>query len=248
MFDQSEIVRTYNEKGVVRIPAFLSKEEVRTVRERIDRFIRDELDLCGPQASTREADGKTVRNLWHLEKYCDYFQELADRHEIRNLVAELVNGEPVLVAVETFNKPARIGSGVPYHQDNAYFCLNPPDALTVWVAIDEVTVENGAVYFVEGSQKNGMLPTKKSGVAGNSIGLAEAPAVSKEKQFCATLQPGDATIHHCQTIHHSDPNKTDRSRLGLLFVFRGAHAKQTDRLLSNYKEAVTATPPTQGRD
>jgi ectoine hydroxylase-related dioxygenase (phytanoyl-CoA dioxygenase family) len=66
----------------------------------------------------------------------------------------------------------------------------------------------------------------------------------KAAQFCATLNPGDATIHHCQIIHHSDPNTTDQSRLGLLLVFRGAHTRQVDRLLSNYKEAVSATPPT----
>lgn len=247
MSSQSEIVREYNEKGFVRIREFLSPQEVKEVRAEIERFIRDDLDASPPQACTREADGKTVRNLWHLEQYCPYFQELADRSEIRSLIGELVNGEPVLIAVETFNKPARIGSGVPYHQDNAYFCLNPPDALTLWVAIDKVTLENGPVYFVEGSHQVGMLPTKKSGVAGNSIGLAEPPTTPKTDQFCATLNPGDATIHHCQTIHHSDPNTTDQSRLGLLFVFRGAHAMQTDRLLSNYKEAVAATPPSTVR-
>jgi ectoine hydroxylase-related dioxygenase (phytanoyl-CoA dioxygenase family) len=247
MFDTEEIVREYNDKGVVRIREFLRPAEVAAIRQEIDRFIREDLDSKPPQTSTREADGKTVRNLWHLEEHCAYFQELAGRADIRSLVAELVNGEPVLMAVETFNKPARIGSGVPFHQDNAYFCLEPPDALTVWIAIDDVTIENGAVYFVEGSHQGGMLPTKKSGVSGNSIGMAELPTTPKDQQFCATLAAGDATIHHCQTIHHSDPNKTDRSRLGLLFVFRGEHAKPIERLLSSYQEAVAATPPAPSR-
>jgi ectoine hydroxylase-related dioxygenase (phytanoyl-CoA dioxygenase family) len=247
MIDNDHIVREYNDKGVVRIRGLLSPKEVQEIRAEIDRYIRDDLDSQPPQTSTREADGKTVRNLWRLEEYHPYFRAMAKRPEIRDLVAKLVHGEPVLMAVETFNKPARIGSGVPYHQDNAYFCLGPPDALTVWVAIDDVTVDNGAIYFVEGSHKAGMLPTKKSGVAGNSIGLAEPPTAPKEEQFCATLSAGDATIHHCQTIHHSDPNKTDCSRLGLLLVFRGDHAKPIERLLSTYQEAVAATPPTQGR-
>ena len=37
--------------------------------------------------------------------------KLAERPEIRTLVAKLVHGEPDLMAVETFNKPARVGSG-----------------------------------------------------------------------------------------------------------------------------------------
>lgn len=149
----------------------------------------------------------------------------------------------MLTGVETFSKPARVGSGVPYHQDNAYFCQTPPDMLTFWVAIDPVTVENGAVYFIKGSHKLDLLPTKPSGVTGNSIGLAEPPAAPRSEQFCAPLDPGDATIHHCEIIHHSDPNHTDQSRLGLLFVFRGSHTRTDDRLKETYSVAVTATPP-----
>jgi ectoine hydroxylase-related dioxygenase (phytanoyl-CoA dioxygenase family) len=39
----------------------------------------------------------------------------------------------------------KVGSGVPYHQDIAYFCQPPPDMLTVWIAIDAVTEANGTV-------------------------------------------------------------------------------------------------------
>ena len=147
MNDHETIVRVYEEKGIVRIRQFLSRDEVDCVRQEVDRFIREGLD-ANPEAATKEADGKTVRNLWHLEKYSEFFRRLADRPQITELVGKLVNGTPILIAVETFNKPARVGSGVPYHQDNAYFCLAPPDALTLWIAIDEVTIENGAVYFI----------------------------------------------------------------------------------------------------
>jgi len=143
----------------------------------------------------------------------------------------------VLLAVETFNKPARVGSGVPYHQDNAYFCQTPPDVLTVWIAIDPVTVENGAVYYVKGSHQLGMLPTKPSGTAGNSIGLAQPPEVPKHEQLCCTLEPGDMAIHHCQTIHHSDPNRSESPRLGLLMVFRGSHTESDDALSKDYGSA-----------
>ncbi|MBN8628907.1 MAG: phytanoyl-CoA dioxygenase family protein, partial [Planctomycetes bacterium] len=152
-------------------------------------------------------------------------------------------GEPVLAAVETFNKPARVGSGVPYHQDNAYFCQTPPDMLTVWIAIDAVTEANGPVYFIPGSHRTGLLPTTPSGVRGNSIGLAEAPAVPLDQQLCGLLEPGDATIHQCETIHHSAPNTTPHSRLGLLLVYRGAHTQTDPALKTTYLAAATATPP-----
>lgn len=88
-----------------------------------------------------------------------------------------------------------------------------------------------------------MAPTQPSGARGNSIGLAEPPNIPLEVQFCGLLAPGDATIHHCETIHYSAPNTTDHSRLGLLLVYRGSHTQTDPHLKANYTAAVTATPP-----
>lgn len=241
--DPIQHLADYERDGVVLIRQFLSAAEVAAVRAELDRYIRDDLAAQPIDARTMEKDEKTVRNLWRLEKYNEWFRQLGEREDIRALVAPLLHGEPVLMAVETFNKPARVGSGVPYHQDNAYFCQTPPDMLTVWVAIDEVTAANGPVFFVKGSHKAGMLPTRLSGVRGNSIGMAEPSSVPLAEQFCGLLAPGDATIHQCQTIHHSAPNTTDFSRLGLLFVYRGSHTQTDPTLKAAYAAASAATPP-----
>ncbi len=63
------------------------------------------------------------------------------------------------------------------------------------------------------------------------------------EQYCGLLQPGDATIHHCQTIHHSAPNTTPHSRLGLLLVYRGSHTRTDPALQAAYSAAAAATPP-----
>ena len=239
MTDHNQIVRDYQRDGVVCIRRFLTSDQIAEIRDELDRYIREDLSSLPGDAKTLESDGTTVRNLWRLDQYNDYFARLAGHKETLDLVSQLVGGEAELCCVETFNKPAKVGSGVPSHQDNAYFCLTPPDVLTLWVAIDPVTIENGAVHFIKGSHKAGMLPTKPSGVLGNSVGLVDPPSVPKTDQFCATLDPGDATIHHCQTIHESDPNGSDRSRLGLLFVYRGKHTKTDDHLKAIYTAATT---------
>lgn len=238
-----ELLADYERDGVIRIPQFLSAEEVTAVREELTRYIRDDLSNKPLDSRTLEKDEKTVRNLWRLEQHNDFFKRLAEREDIRRLVAALVHGDPVMAGVETFNKPALIGSGVPYHQDNAYFCQEPPDMLTIWIAIDAVTEANGPVFFIPGSHKEGIKPTRPSGVRGNSIGLAEIPDVPLSQQICGLLDPGDATIHHCETIHHSAPNTTQHSRLGLLLVYRGGHTCTNLTLKAAYISAATATPP-----
>lgn len=239
----AQLLADYERDGVVLIRQFLSNDEVADVRAELERYISDDLSAQPVDARTFEKDDKTVRNLWRLEKYSEWFRHLGEREDIRALVAPLVHGEPVLVGVETFNKPALIGSGVPYHQDNAYFCQTPPDMLTVWIAIDAVTEANGPVFFVKGSHRDGMQPTKPSGVRGNSIGLAAPASVPLAEQFCGLLAPGDATIHQCETIHHSAPNTTDFARLGLLLVYRGSHTLTDPALKTAYAAAVATTPP-----
>lgn len=241
--DEKTLLKSYKNDGVVRVKELFSPELVVEIRTELEWYIKEDLPSMPDDARTLEADDKTIRNLWRLERYNQYFKQLGEQNSITGLIAKLVNGKPVLAAVETFNKPALVGSGVPYHQDNAYFCQSPPDMLTLWVAIDPVTALNGPVYFLNGSHKLGIQPTKSSGIKGNSIGLAETPKVPVSQQFCGLLNSGDATIHHCETIHYSAPNKTENSRLGLLFVYRGGHTKTDAKLKHKYEQAVSATPP-----
>jgi ectoine hydroxylase-related dioxygenase (phytanoyl-CoA dioxygenase family) len=232
-----ELEGDYARDGCVRIKHFLSPDLLAEVRKNLDHFLREIVPTLPAGNRTFEADGKTVRNLFHLEKFDPFFQQLADRAEIRSLIGKLVHGEPVLMAVETFNKPPRVGSGVPPHQDNAYFAQSPPDVLTVWIAMDAATMENGPIYYLKGSHKAGMLPHRPSGVAGNSMGLSKMPQHADADEFCGTLDPGDALIHHCQTIHWSAPNKTDAPRCGLLLVYRGAHTRPDPSLKDAYAQA-----------
>src|SRR5438067_2033058 len=143
IMDTKTLIKDYERDGVVRIEQFLDREELSAIREEIEKYVREIAPGLEASEVTFEADGRTARNLWRMEKHSAFFRAFAERPKILGLVRELVHGEPVNLGVETFNKPARIGSAVPPHQDNAYFCQSPPDVLTVWIAMDPVTEANG---------------------------------------------------------------------------------------------------------
>ncbi len=125
------------------------------------------------------------------------------------------------------------------YQDNAYFCRTPADALTVWIAIDPATEDNGAVRYIPGSHKQGMLPHEASDVIGNSIGLAIPPAPASTNETSGSLDPGDALIHHCQVIHRSEPNNSSHARCAFLMPFFGAHTPEDPKLIAGYRNART---------
>jgi ectoine hydroxylase-related dioxygenase (phytanoyl-CoA dioxygenase family) len=228
----------YDRDGVIRVRGLLSSADIASVRAALARYAREIAPSLPPSDVVFEADGVAVRNLWRMEHHDPFFAELCGRPEIRRMVGRLVHGEPILLGVETFNKPARVGSGVPAHQDNAYFCQSPPDVLTIWISIDAATEANGPIFYIRGSHSTGMLAHQPSGVAGNSMGLAVR--FDKSDPFVGTLEAGDALIHHCQTIHYSAPTKTDHPRCGLLLVFRGSHTQDDPQLREKYTQARPA--------
>ena len=168
--DLKRLTADYERDGVVRIRRLFDRDEVAELRRRIDEYTA-RVDTLPTGDYVLESDGASVRNTWRMEQHDPFFAELGTQQRFTDVIGRLVHGEAVLQGVETFRKPARVGSPVPYHQDNAYFCQRPPDMLTLWIAIDAATVENGPVYYVRGSHRQGLLPHEPSGVSGNSMGV-----------------------------------------------------------------------------
>jgi phytanoyl-CoA hydroxylase len=231
----------YERDGCVRVPGLLPADELPGLRRALERYIREVLPKLPAGDFVMEAGGRAPRNLWRMEQHDPFFRALPARPDLERLVGRLVHGEPVLAAVESFCKPARIGSAVPPHQDNAYFCQKPPDMLTVWIAIDAATEANGPITYVRGSHRRGLLPHRASGVSGNSLGLAEPPKITPADRFVGLLEPGDSLIHHCETIHFSAPNPSASPRWGLLLVMRGAHTGTDPALQAAYDKARPKT-------
>lgn len=232
-----EAASFYRQHGYALLPGFFSPEEIAEIRVHIDRVATEVIPVMSPGDYVLEADGKSVRNMFRLAEYDSYFAGLGNRQDVVSVAAELLGGTPVLLGVETFNKPARQGSAIPAHQDNAYFCLEPPDALTLWVAVDPVTRANGPVSYLPGTSHE-LRPHKASGIPGNSTMLAEQP--SGQEAAAAEpglLSPGDVVVHHCQTIHWSEANRSAAPRCGMLLVYRSATARTAPDLQAAYDAA-----------
>ena len=149
--------------------------------------------------------------------------------------------------MQYFNKPPRIGKPTPPHQDGYYFMLEPCEAATMWLALDEVDEENGCVRYVRGSNHLGMRPHGRTQTLGFSQGVIDYGRdedLANEIAFPAS--PGDLLVHQAMTIHRADGNTSDtRTRRALGFIYyseraredRAAHAAYQKRLAEEMKQA-----------
>jgi ectoine hydroxylase-related dioxygenase (phytanoyl-CoA dioxygenase family) len=97
----------------------------------------------------------------------------------------------------------------------------------LWLALDVVTQDSGAVEYVRGSHLWGVAyELEKFGDQDlGSVGLPKLPDIESERDkydiISFQLQPGDCVIHHGYTIHGSPGNASSRRRRGLITRWLG---------------------------
>ncbi|GAB3740981.1 hypothetical protein GCM10027598_71260 [Amycolatopsis oliviviridis] len=117
-------------------------------------------------------------------------------------------------------KPPHDGQPVLWHQDGAYWKLTPMEALTVWLAVDESTTENGCLRIIPGSHE---IPLHKPSPRTDTENMLYSTAdqelvdewIAKRGIVDIELNPGDVSIHHPHILHCSEGNTSPKRRCGL---------------------------------
>lgn len=172
---------------------------------------------------------------WLTRKYPDLRPEHFHHPLIRNdaFWARLVSDSRLVDIAEFFLgpdlasftahyicKPPYDGQPVLWHQDGAYWPLSPMEALTVWLAVDESTTENGCLQMIPGShalplhQPSSRTDTDNMLFSSSDENLVRE-WVEERGIVHIELQPGDVSIHHPNLLHCSDPNTSAKRRCGL---------------------------------
>jgi hypothetical protein len=112
------------------------------------------------------------------------------------------------------------GRAALWHQDRAYW---EPEfeycALGVWLPMHDVSVEMGAMQFIPGSHKRGMLQHRHDDAPEHNVLTVAEPFDAAAAVPCP-LEAGGATFHHSETLHYTAPNATDLPRLAFPMEFQ----------------------------
>jgi hypothetical protein len=124
-------------------------------------------------------------------------------------------------------KDPGLGGTLRWHQDYSYWPLAQPNAVTIWIALDAVPVEAGAVSMVPGSHLLGeRLPVVfGTGAAYHTDRRPSSVRPIDDPHQCGmpidtmVLKPGEATLHHALTWHASGPNDALHQRRAGVFRY-----------------------------
>ncbi|HKU97233.1 MAG TPA: phytanoyl-CoA dioxygenase family protein [Vineibacter sp.] len=212
-------IAEYNERSFVIARGMFTPEEtgllVRAMEQ--DPAVRDHvLDrLDGEGRSTRIA-------LWN--RAGDSVYGLAARSARMVDTSETLLGGSVYhyQSKLTAKEPA-VGGAWEWHQDYGYWYYNGclrPDMLSCMIALDRTTKENGCLQIVEGSHKLGRIDHTPLTQGQNEVDPKRMTHILERHPIAyCELEAGDALIFHCNAIHRSDANRSDKRRWTLLICY-----------------------------
>jgi hypothetical protein len=119
-------------------------------------------------------------------------------------------------------KPPKVGAPTTWHQDEAFRedLSMEWDEISIWMPLQEVTVESGCLHFVPGMHKAAILPHRSPNNDTRIHGLECFSVSDPEGAVAVPLRAGCATIHHSKTPHYAGPNQSDVPRFAYVKVYR----------------------------
>jgi ectoine hydroxylase-related dioxygenase (phytanoyl-CoA dioxygenase family) len=208
-------------------------EEVEWMREAYDRIFDacsgrdagDQFDLAGTDEDDVEAK---LPQILSPSKYAPELLEGRFRERILVAAKALLGEDAELGGDHAIMKPALIGAETPWHQDEAYW---DPDydyrAFSAWIPLQDVTVENGCMWFVPGSHKLEVATHRSIGNDPRVHGL-EAEGVDVASAVACPIPAGSATIHVGRTLHYTGPNRSTGPRRAYILGAGAPGTRRTD--------------------
>jgi phytanoyl-CoA hydroxylase len=86
--------------------------------------------------------------------------------------------------------------------------------VTLWLAIDESTPENGCLRVIPGSHIGELHELQHRPDVDSVLGSESAVTVDESKAVHLVLQPGDVEVHRPNILHGSNVNTSPKRRCG----------------------------------
>lgn len=218
----------YRHVGHLTVPGLLSADEADALVDDINAW--GEQFLAGLPAEQRAwyVDGgvkarQVLRKLDNPHHFRERVRELARKPALVDVVESLIGPGVSVYFSQIFFKPPEGGGPKPAHQDNFYFGPNDEEGVvTAWVALDDATLENGCLYFGDGTNQG---PVYAHEAPADEPYNLQLPAAILERQPMtpAPVKKGGVSFHHGNTFHHSGPNHSTRWRRACALNYVNAH-------------------------
>jgi len=210
-FLSPEQIEDYRKDGIVVVDSLLTDQELKEVTSELMSRV-----------DNRE-EGVRPEDLLNLHHHDSYILNLTKHPNFLSAASQLLESPKLrLFASRILCKLPGNSIEIPWHQDSNYWPLEPMKVASLWLALDDVTIENGAMDMFPFSTLPQSRGQNMGKVEGEEVGAdffikvdpASLPPTSDARKM--TLKRGQAEFHDAYILHHSDENRSNNRRCAFI--------------------------------
>jgi len=211
----------FKRDGFILLRSLFDKKEI----DLLKRTAVEDRELDKHSFGRADGEGGTVRlSLWN-HPGDNIYGMFARSHRVVNNVEKLLGGEVYHYHSKMILKDPKIGGAWAWHQDYGYWYQNGvlfPDLVSVFIAVDRATKENGCLQVIKGSHMMGRVDHVLTGDQAGADQERVDEALKRLELVYCEMEPGDAIFFHSNLLHRSDQNKSPNSRWSLICCYNAA--------------------------
>ena len=216
-----EEIERYRRDGFIMFDGFLTPAELEEWREALAEAFEIRKNAVLPGQIERAPDNyveKIFQQRLNLWMDCPKMSKIMLEGTLGRLAATLAGVDAMRIwHDQALVKPAW-GRPTDWHMDNPYWSFASPDAISVWVALDDATPDNGCLYFVPGSHKVDPRGNPDIGKGMDAL-FVTYPEFADKTAVRAEMKAGSASFHNGRTFHGAQANMTPRPRRAMTCAY-----------------------------
>ena len=222
-------IQSYQQDGFLLVEDFLDHEALSFWRQAVTEAIeqRGGQKMPGSDIKVGEEDGinedsdyysKVFDQLLNLWQTNDKVKQLMLNEKLGEMVAQLAGWDGTRIWHDQALIKRPWANPTSWHLDTPFWSFSDRRALSVWVALDDATHQNGCLYFIPGSCHQTTF--KNPGIGKNMDAIFDFyPQFKNAKSVAVPMKAGSCSFHNGLTIHGAGANMTNGFRRAMTCAY-----------------------------
>jgi phytanoyl-CoA hydroxylase len=219
-------IEQYQRDGVLVYRGFMTRTEV-------DMLLADITEAIGKMGTSVVADNKAFGDVPKADDYYgNVFLQRVNMWKVSEpikgiflgpalgeMVSRLAGVDGMRVWHDQTLQKLPWANPTAWHLDNPYWSFYSRQAISIWIALDDATLENGCMSYLPGTHRTAEF-TRNTGI-GHDFGklFIAYPEWAGMTPLFATMKRGDCGFHNGLTAHGAGPNMTPGHRRAMTCAY-----------------------------
>lgn len=214
-------IEQYREQGFLVIENFLDPDELAVWRTATDEAVEQRLASTVGLNNQRDPDAfyaQVFTQCLRLATTHPVMHDLMFDPHLGEVAGTLAGVDGIRIWHDQALYKPPYGNPTGFHLDNPFWSFYSKDAISIWVALDDATIENGCLWYLPGTHTEATFEMTSINENLGAI-FKQYPGWKQLAAVAATVKAGGAVFHNGLVAHAAGVNLTPRPRRAMTCAY-----------------------------